>query len=258
MKLLAVNVGNSRVGFGIFQDGLLTQLEYHRIGQDKTKLTEAAQVWGELTIDQAGPAVLASVNPPIAELVRKALIEDVGMEVLSIGQDVPLPMKVDLPAPEKVGVDRILNAAAAYERIKGPLAVVDAGTAITVDYVSAEGVFLGGAILPGFRLSTRILHEGTALLPQVEVVKPECSYGRDTQQAISAGIFFGALGAIRELIERYASDLGSWPTTIITGGDGQLIRTECDFIQAYVPELTLLGIELAYRCSAHGLEETTQ
>ena len=117
---------------------------------------------------------------------------------------------------------------------------------------------MGGAILPGFRLSDRILHEGTALLPQVEVVKPECSYGRDTQQAISAGIFFGALGAIRELIERYATDLGSWPTTIITGGDGELIRTECDFIQAYVPELTLLGIELAYRCWAHGLEEATQ
>ena len=258
MKLLAVDVGNSRVAFGVFQDGLLTQQEHHKIGQDRTKLTEAAQVWGELTIDQAGPAVIASVNPPVAELVRKALIEDVGMKVLSVGQDIPLPMKADLPAPEKVGVDRILNAVAAYDRIKGPVVVVDAGTAITVDYISAEGVFRGGAILPGFGLSARILHEGTALLPEVEVVRPEYTYGRDTQQAISAGIFFGALGAIRELIERYAGDLGAWPTTIITGGDGQLIRSECDFIQAYVPELTLLGIELAYRSVLSDSEETTQ
>ena len=250
MKLLAVNVGNSRVSFSMFQDGLLTQSERHTLGPDRTKLIEAAQVWGEMTIDEDGLAVLASVNPPVAELVRQALIEDVGMKVLSVGQEVPLPMKTDLSEPEKVGVDRILNAAAAYERIKGPVAVIDAGTAITIDFVSADGVFQGGAILPGFRLSARILHEGTALLPLVEVAKPEQAIGRDTAGAISVGLFFGALGAIREIIERCATDLGAWPTTIITGGDGQLIHSECDFIQAYVPELTLLGIELAYRKSS--------
>ena len=255
MKLLAVDVGNSRVAFGVFQDGLLTQAEHHTLAPDRTKLTEAAQVWGEMTVDAGGPAVLASVNPPAAELVRQALIQDVGLKVLSVGQEVPLPIQVDLPAPQKVGVDRILNAAAAYDRIKAPVVVVDAGTAITVDLVSAEGVFLGGAILPGFGLSARVLHEGTALLPQVEVVKPECTFGRDTAQAISAGVFFGALGAIREIIERYATDLRAWPTTIITGGDGQLIRSECDFIQAYVPELTLLGIELAYRKTSQGADQ---
>lgn len=255
MNLLAVNVGNSRVAFGIFQDGLLSQGEQHTLGPDRTKLTEVSQVWGEMTIDQGGPAVLASVNPEVAELVRLALIADVGLDVLSVGQDVPLPMKIDLPGPEKVGVDRILNAAAAYERIKAPVAVIDAGTAITIDFVSADGVFQGGAILPGFRLSTRILHEGTALLPLVELTKPEQAIGLDTAGAISVGIFFGALGAIREIIERYATDLSAWPTTIITGGDGQLIRSECDFIQAYVPELTLLGIELAYRKSS---QETGQ
>ena len=163
MKLLAVNVGNSRVAFGIFQDGLLTQQEHHRIGQDKTKLTEATQVWGELTIDQAGPAVLASVNPPVAELVCNALIEDVGIKVLTVGQDIPLPMKVDLPAPQKVGVDRILNAAAAYDRIKGAVAVVDAGTAITVDFVSAEGVFFRRGHIAGLWFVGSYLARGYCL-----------------------------------------------------------------------------------------------
>ena len=247
MKLLAVDAGNSRVTFGIFQDGVLVQAEHHTLGPDRTKLSEAAQVWGEMTVDSGGPAVLASVNPAASELVRRALIQDVGIKTLCIGSDVPLPMKVDLPAPEKVGVDRILNAAAAYERIKEAVVVVDAGTAITVDFVSAEGIFVGGAILPGLGLSARALNEGTALLPLVKVAKPEQIIGKDTVGAISTGIFFGALGAIREIIERYATDLGAWPTTIITGGDGQAIRSECDFIQACVPELTLLGIELAYR-----------
>ncbi|NIA06832.1 MAG: type III pantothenate kinase [Actinobacteria bacterium] len=247
MKFLAVDVGNSRVAFGVFQDGVLIQAEHHTLGSDRTKLTEAVQVWGEMTVDSGGPAVLAGVNPSVCELVRQTLVDDVGLKTLSIGSDVPLPMKVDLPAPEKVGVDRILNAVAAYGRIKESVAVIDAGTAITVDFVSAEGIFLGGAILPGLGLSARILHEGTALLPLVEVTKPEQAIGRDTAEAISVGIFFGALGAIREIIERYATDLGFWPTTIITGGDGRLIHSECDFIQANVPELTLLGIDLAYR-----------
>lgn len=247
MRLLAVNAGNSRVVFGVFQEGVLVQSEHHTLGSDRTKLTEAAQVWGEMAVETDGPAVLASVNPPVADLVRQALIDDVGLKVLSVGSDVPLPMQVDLPAPEDVGVDRILNATAAYERVKESVAIIDAGTAITIDFVSAEGVFQGGAILPGLGLSARILHEGTALLPLVQVAKPEQAIGRDTGGAISVGVFFGALGAVREIIERYATDLGVWPTTIITGGDGQLIRSECDFIQAYVPELTLLGIELAYR-----------
>jgi type III pantothenate kinase len=247
MKLLAVDAGNSRVTFGIFQDGMLLQAEHHVLGSDRTKLTEAAQVWGEMTVDSGLPAIMASVNPAAGDLVRRALIQDVEMKTLCVGPDIPLPMEVDLPEPEKVGVDRILNAAAAYERIKEAVAVVDAGTAVTIDFVSAEGAFLGGTILPGFGLSARALSEGTALLPLVEVSKPEHTIGKDTAGAISAGIFFGALGAIREIIERYATDTGSWPTTIITGGNGQIIREECDFIQAYVPELTLLGIELAYR-----------
>ena len=249
MNLLTVNVGNSRVAFGVFEDGQLTKAERHKLGDDKGKLIEAVQVWGEIIADEKTPAVMASVNPPIYELVRKVLSDDVGMDVLMVGEEVPLPMKVDLAEPEKVGVDRILNAAAAYERIKAAVAVVDAGTAITVDCVSADGVFMGGAILPGLGISAEVLNQKTALLPEVKIDKPGWVYGKDTQQAIIAGVYYGALGAIRELVERYATELGAWPITIVTGGDGELICAECDFIQAYVPDLTLMGIELSYRQS---------
>ena len=246
MKMLAVNVGNSRVALGVFEDGKLTQGERHQLG-DKEELIETVQVWGHMSAGADGPAVLASVNPPMAQVVREVLVQEVGMEVLTVGQEVSLPMKVDVTSPEKVGVDRILNAAAAYERVADALAVVDAGTAITVDCVSAEGVFLGGAILPGLQLSAKALHEQTAMLPEVKVVNPDWVYGKDTNEAIIAGIYYGALGAIRELIERYASELRAWPATIVTGGDGELIHAQCDFIQAYVPDLTLMGIELSWR-----------
>ncbi len=252
MKMLAVNVGNSRVSIGIFEDGKLTQADRHQLSPDNAKLIEAAQVWGEMATDASNPAVLASVNPPIYHLLQDVLSKDVGMEVMTVGQELPLPMDVDLPNPEKVGVDRILNAAAAYERIKDAVAVVDAGTAITVDCVSPEGVFLGGAILPGLALSARVLHEQTALLPEVKVDRPDWVYGKDTSQAIQAGIYYGTVGAIRELIERYASELRAWPVTIVTGGDGELICAACDFIQAYVADLTLRGIELSFRRTLPG------
>ena len=254
MKMLAVDVGNSRVAFGIFEDGRLTRAERHELSNNQAEIIETAQVWGEMAGSNC-PAVLASVNPPICQLLRKTLAQDVGMKVLAVGQEVPLPMKADLPDPAKVGVDRILNAAAAYERIADAVVVVDAGTAITVDCVSPEGVFLGGAILPGLQLSARILHQHTALLPEVEVDTPKWVYGKDTSQAIVAGIYYGALGAIRELVERYAAELRAWPATIVTGGDGELIRTGCGFIQAYVPDLTLLGIELSLRRMKQGDQE---
>ncbi len=253
MKMLAVDVGNSRVAFGVFEDGKLIQGERHQLG-DNEELIEAAQVWGQMSVGPESPAVLASVNPPVAKLVRQILSQDVGMEVLRVGQEVPLPMKVDLPEPEKVGVDRILNAAAAHERVVDALVVVDAGTAITVDCVSAEGVFLGGAILPGLQLSAKVLHEQTSLLPEVKVVNPDWVWGKDTNEAIVAGIYYGALGAIRELVERYAAELRAWPVTIVTGGDGELIRAQCGFIQSYVPDLTLMGIELSLR-RMHGAKE---
>ena len=247
MNLLVVSVGNTRVGFGVFQDGQLTRCERHKLGEDESRLIEAAQVWGKMTADSNQPAVIASVNPPVGSLVAGVLAEDVGMKVLVVGMDLPLPINTDLPAPEQVGVDRLLNAAMAFERMQGPVAVIDAGTAITIDCVSAEGVFLGGCILPGLGLSARGLREKTALLPEVELVRPDWVFGKDTRQAIVGGIYLGAVGAIREILERYATELGAWPVAVVTGGDGELLRAECDFIQAYVPDLTLMGIELAYR-----------
>ena len=133
MKMLAVNVGNSRVAFGIFENGRMTQGERHLLKGNQDELIEAVQIWGQIASDPDSTAVLASVNPPVCQLLQKVLVQDVGMEVLTVGQEVPLPMKVDLPAPEKVGVDRILNAAAAYERIKDAVTGVDAGTARTIE-----------------------------------------------------------------------------------------------------------------------------
>jgi type III pantothenate kinase len=135
--------------------------------------------------------------------------------------------------------------------------VVDLGTAITVDCVSSDGVFLGGAILPGMRMQARALHEGTAKLPEVELAEPEGVFGADTVEAIRSGIVVGVRGAVRTLVEAYASELNQWPIVVTTGGDADLFGNPEGIVQAQAPPLCLLGIARAlYRSLVNDRLET--
>jgi len=146
-------------------------------------------------------------------------------------------------------VDRLCAAVAAYDRLGTACVVADFGTAITIDCVSDRGVFLGGAILPGLGMAADSLHERTAQLPRVEIAKPDGVFGKDTQQAIVRGILATARGALRELVEAYATELGHWPIVILTGGDAHLVcddPNEGELVQAIVPDLAIRGAALAY------------
>ena len=168
-------------------------------------------------------------------------------KVLVVGRDLPLPIETNLPEPERIGTDRLCAAAMAYHRLGSACVVADFGTAITIDCVNDEGVFLGGAILPGLGLSADALANGTSALPEVELTKPDWVFGADTRQAIVGGIINGARGALRELIESYATELGVWPEVILTGGDAELVGADCDFVSAVVSDLCLLGVGLSAR-----------
>jgi len=143
-------------------------------------------------------------------------------------------------------MDRVCAAAAAYDKIQQACAVVDFGTAVTVDLVDDEGTFIGGAILPGLKLQLRALHEHTAQLPTVDPAFPELPYGRDTIEAMQTGVCRGMAGAVRGLVEGYATHLNRWPQVIATGGDAALMAPYCDFLDNVVSDLTLRGAGLAY------------
>ena len=117
------------------------------------------------------------------------------------------------------------------------------------------GVFLGGTILPGLALSARALHEHTAQLPLVEIGSPTETLGKDTESAIRNGIFAMMTGALREITERYATEIGKWPPLILTGGDAEAIAGACDFVDGIVPDLCLDGLVLAYKLHAGWDEE---
>jgi len=156
-------------------------------------------------------------------------------------------MSLALEHPESVGIDRICAAAAAYDTLKRACAVASFGTAITIDCVNDEGAFLGGAILPGLGLQARALASGTAQLPDVTIQTPDVVIGNNTEEAIQIGVLYGAVGALREIVERYAEELGNWPELVITGGNADLIHEHSDIVDHHVPDLCIRGIALAHR-----------
>ena len=207
--------------------------------------TEAA--WGRLASSDGGAVVAASVVPKVLAKLGDVIETKFDRRLLVVGQDVPLPMEVDVENPDTVGVDRVCCAAAAYDRLGEACTMVDLGTAVTIDCVSDDGVFLGGAILPGLDLACRALNEFTAALPLVAVKEPQDPIGRNTVDAIRSGVLYGLVGAVRELTERYATKLGRWPHLVATGGGAEMVARACQFVDSVVPYLSLRGVALAYR-----------
>ncbi len=164
-----------------------------------------------------------------------------------IGEDINLPIAAWVDAPEEVGTDRLISAAAAYAVAENAVIIADFGTAVTIDIVDEKGVFQGGVILPGFDLCAQSLNDHTAKLPKVAVSRPAEPWGKNTQDAINAGLYYGAVGALQEIVQRYSEKLGSWPQTVITGSGAKVIYQDCEFIDSYVPHMVIKGIVLAYR-----------
>ncbi len=203
-----------------------------------------ADLWSECP----KPSQIAACSVQVEYLaVLESAAAALDEKVLVVGRDLPLPIETNLPEPEHIGTDRLCAAAMAYHRLGSACVVADFGTAITIDCVNDEGVFLGGAILPGLGLSADALAKGTSALPEVVLENPGWVFGFDTRQAIIGGIVTGARGALRELVESYATELGVWPEVILTGGDAELIGADFDIVSAVVPDLTLLGVGLSAR-----------
>lgn len=159
---------------------------------------------------------------------------------LLLGRDFPPLVRNRTRVPAGVGADRLAQASAAWARTQGPCVVVGLGTAITVDVVNARGDFLGGLIAPGLRMMARALHEGTALLPEVEPRRTRGSLGRDTREALECGISTAAEGLIRRALGEHRGRVFG------TGGDAPLFR---DLFDVLAPQLALEGLVRSYLCS---------
>ncbi|UCG57135.1 MAG: type III pantothenate kinase [Phycisphaerales bacterium] len=254
MNIIAVDIGNTNIAVGLFVNDE-EQFIKSVPGKSHAKLSECLKsTWDKIPVagsskegKRDGVIVISSVKPEWTALIAKIARDDLGEKVHIIGKDIPLPMTMWVDEPDKVGTDRVVSAAAAYAVVEDAVVVADFGTAVTIDLVDEHGVFLGGVICPGFQISARALKENTAQLPKVKVTKPKAPYGKSTAEAINCGLYYSMIGALQEIIRRYAEKIGKWPQTVITGSAAKTIKDDCNFIDSFVPNLVVKGIVLAYQ-----------
>ncbi len=246
INLLVLGVGNSRLAVGAFAAGELVhsaRLSHH----DRNVWPKAIQTAWSHMADSSAPAVAAaSVHPDLNPVVDEIVQHETGQSVQWVGREIELPIEVRTQNPSRTGIDRILNIAAAYEQMGKACVVVDAGTAVTVDCCNDQGEFLGGAIAPGLEMMLDALHEKTVGLPRVSFEVPGGGFGDSTESAISRGVYHAIRGLVKEAVESYAVQLGSWPEIIATGGDAEKLFQGWELIHAIAPDLGLYGIALAY------------
>jgi len=155
-------------------------------------------------------------------------------------------MAIRYDNPREIGADRLVNAVAAYDKVKGAVVVVDFGTAITYDPVSAEGEYLGGIITPGVEISMEALTARAAALPRVDIAPPRSLIGKSTIDAIRSGIVYGFAGAVDSIVRRLRAEMGEDTETIATGGLAGHIVPFTETIDEVDDLLTLTGLKLLH------------
>jgi type III pantothenate kinase len=249
--LLAIDIGNTNIGFGLFDNGKLIQQFRCESARQRTADEYAVFVRQMLVLKdidhrKIDGGIIASVVPaltdPLTEVVRRAFARD----PLVVGPTVRSGMPILYDSPREVGADRIVNAVAAYDQIRGGVIVVDFGTATTFDCVSEKGEYLGGVIAPGIQISADALFSRAAKLHPVEIAKPTRVIGRNPVQSMQSGIVFGYAGLVDGVVARIKAELG-YPCAVLgTGGLAALIAPQTTSIERVDDALTLQGLRLLY------------
>lgn len=248
--LIAIEIGNSRTRVGRFTDDTLEEMRTF-LNEEASEIVGTAEAWWEACPDRSRDRaiVVASVNDPVADPIEAEISSRTGARLHRLGRDLAVPIGESLDPETIVGQDRLLAAAAAWDVLKQACIVVDAGTAVTVDFVDGTGVFHGGAIAPGARMQLDALHARTASLPQIEFRRPDPAeaFGRNTAEAMLHGVYDGIRGLVWRLVEQYSERYGAFPLVVATGGDAQTLFGDDELVNRIVPELTLQGIAVAAR-----------
>ncbi len=251
--LLLVDIGNTSTTFGIskgknkyFSWHSPTNITGKKFLFRKTQLRYLKK--GKIDPNNVTAVVVCSVVSELNNKIKEHC-KDIfkNSRVFLIGKDIQVPIKNKYRRPRQVGKDRLVNVLAAKYTYTIPAIVVDFGTAITIDVISGKGEYLGGVIVPGINLSLKVLYENTALLPLLNPRKPKAVLGKDTENSILSGIFYGYSFLVDGLIKKLKTTISGDPVVIATGGNLKIMKPLCKEVDYYQPNLTLKGIEIAYK-----------
>lgn len=249
--LLVLDTGNTNTVIGLFDDDRL--IGHWRLSSSEMTGDEAGVKLQNLlflkgfTKDKISGAILSSVVPRMEGIWSEAVKNYFDLSPFVVSHKMNLGMKIELDNPSEVGADRLVNSVAALQKYGCPLVTVDLGTAITLDVISAEGAYIGGAIAPGLSVSMETLFSRTAKLPQIVLTAPESAIGRNTKSAIQSGIVYGYAGLVDSLVERIFTELGCRTPVVATGGHAEIIAEVSSTVTNIEPWLTLDGLLILYK-----------
>jgi len=251
--LITVDVGNSHTVIGIYEGDRLRN--HWRISTVADRTTDEHGALLNTLLSAAGleegfrpdGVVIACVVPPLNQVMEQLAERYFHCAPLMVGPGIKTGMPILYENPKEVGADRIVNAVAAFERYACACIVVDFGTAITYDPVSANGEYLGGIIAPGIEISMEALTERAAKLPKIDLGAPRQLIGKTTVDAIRSGVIYGFAGQVDAIVGRITAELGADGIPVVaTGGLADLIAPHSASITAVDQELTLHGLRLVW------------
>jgi type III pantothenate kinase len=254
--LLAVDVGNTDIAFGVFREADLIQSWRLQTLRGRTSdelwlLVDGLFSHSRIERPSVDGIIVGSVVPSQTGTIRSMAERYFGITPFIVEPSSNAGMPILYENPSEIGADRIVNAIAAFEQFgrqaPRPVIVCDFGTATTLDAVTAAGEYLGGAICPGVTISADALFQRAARLPRVEVRKPSRVVGQNTVGAIESGLFWGYVGMVDGLLRRIEGELDGTAVCVATGGLASVIAPEIPMIDHVDVDLTLHGLGIVWR-----------
>ena len=258
--LLTIDVGNTNTVLGVFRGPELVANWRLTTAREQTVdeygvLTRNLFTLAGLDRNDITGVIISSVVPPVNWTLGEMSRVYFGKRALFVEMGVKTGMAVLVDSPSEVGADRIVNGVAAFHSYGGPCIVVDFGTAITFDAISAKGEYLGGVIAPGLGIASEALFARAAKLPRVEIKDPGKIIGTNTVTNMQAGLYYGAVDMVDGMLARMKKELGENAKVVATGGQAPLIAKGSKYIEHTDEFLTLTGLRLIWeknQSSEHG------
>ena len=248
--LLVIDVGNTNITLGVFEDinlraTLRITTQIVRTSDEYGLLMRELLMGKNIRIQDIDSVTIASVVPKIMHSLVSGIIKYLGITPLLIGAGTKTGIKTPSANPKEIGSDRIVDAVAAYEIYGGPVLVIDFGTAITYDLITADGSFIAGVTSPGLQISANALWRETAKLPEIEIVLPNTILAKDTITSMQAGLLYGCIGQTEYIAKHMIAESKIAGCKVVaTGGLGKVIADNTDVINVYDSSLTLKGLKI--------------
>jgi len=253
--LLAIDVGNTTITIGLFEEERLRATwrlasDHQRLADEYAVILLGLLATEGLSAESITDGVMASVVPDLVPVFEALCRQHLGVSPLLVDTGVRTGVRILYDSPRDVGADRVADVVAAM-KLHGPppFIIVDLGTGLVFDAVSADGDYLGGAIAPGIHVAAAALSERAAKLYPVELTRPASAIGKNTVSAVQSGLIFGYVALIEGMVERFKAELGADARVIGTGGWAEFFARETNVFDVVDPDLTVHGLRLIYKAN---------